>query len=104
MRLLYLFLFLALTTSCKKTICKESDKNPAVNAVVQWAGHPEVDGIGWVLHLENGKTEKPSNLGDAFKTDGLKVAVEFEKTTEKYPCFCANGYIEMIRIISIQKR
>lgn len=104
MRLLYLVLCLALTTSCEKVTCKESDKNLPVNAVVQWAGLPEVDGIGWVLHLENGKTEKPSNLGDAFKTDGLKVGVEFEKTNERYPCFCANGYIEMVRITSIQKR
>jgi hypothetical protein len=104
MRILYIILLATLATSCEKVICREPEKNSQVNAMVMWAGHPAADGLGWVLRVENGKTEKPSNLPDAFKTDSLNVSVEFEKTNEKFPCFCVTGSIDMVRIISIRKR
>ena len=48
--------------------------------------------------------EKPLNLEDQYKTDGVKVSVVYEMTDEKHVCFCAQGFIKMIRIISISKR
>ena len=106
MRFLYIAIFLIAVTSCNKTTCKEGDEHPSppVNATVKWSGPPEADGLGWVLLIENGKMEKPSNLADQFKTDGLKVAVIYEPSNEKFPCFCAGGFINMIRIVSITKR
>jgi hypothetical protein len=106
MRLLFLLICLTTLGSCHKVICEKPEKNPPIcaNAVVQDAGKPEVDGLGWVLRLENGETEKPSNLPDNFKTNGLAVTVCYEKTTEKHSCFCAQGFIYMVKITSIKKR
>ena len=104
MRLLAILLFLTWTTSCKKVVCEDSEKSLPVNATVEWAGAPEADGIGWILRLEDGQFEKPSNLDDQFKSNNLKVSVRYEKTNERYPCFCVGNYIEMVRIVSINRR
>ena len=106
MRVLFLAILLISFSSCKKTICEEPGKNHegSVNATVRWYGAPEVDGLGWMLQFETGPIEKPSNLGDQYKADGLKVSVVYEKTEDKYHCFCQQGFIKMIRIISIRKR
>ena len=105
MRLICLMLFLLALASCNKVIYKDfTNKLSYTDAIVQWAGSPEVDGLGWVLRFPDGKTEKPSNLTDAYKSDNLKVSVCFESTSDKFPCFCAVGFIKMVKIVSITKR
>ena len=106
MRLIYLFFIFLLAASCDKAICRETDEElPGhKNAVVKWSGSPASDGLEWVLHVDGGKMEKPLNLPAQYETDGLQVSVSFEPTNEKYPCFCAGGSINMIRILSIKKR
>lgn len=106
MRFLCLILFFVATSSCHKTICKEKDEktNDCPNGVIMYAGNPAADGLGWVIRFESGKIEKPSNLSDNFKIENLNVSVCYEKTNEKFPCMCKDGGIEMIKIVSIQKR
>jgi hypothetical protein len=102
---LFVIAILVLVVSCRKTVSREPETTAPgpFNATVRWSGSPAVDGIGWILHLEGANMEKPSNLADEFQIDVLKVFVTYEPTTEKYPCFCAGGFINMIRIISITK-
>jgi hypothetical protein len=106
MRLLVIAL-LVLVASCKKSDCKEPEPKPKApgpyNAVVAWYGEPAVDGLGWVLKLDSQKIEKPSNLSKEFQVNGLKVMVQYEPSTEKFACFCAQGFINMVRITSITK-
>lgn len=106
MRLLIIALFV-LFASCRKSDCKEPEPSPKApgpyNAVVEWFGEPAVDGLGWMLRLDSQKVEKPSNLSKEFQVHGLKVKVQYEPSTEKFPCFCAQGFINMVRIISITK-
>lgn len=105
MRLILLGAFLMLFASCNKVICEkdhERDKD-AVDGIVEWMGMKAVDGVEWVLRV-NGKVEKPMNLPKEFEHHGLKVSVVYEPTTEKYPCLCVNGYIYMVRILSIKER
>ena len=105
MRLLFIAL-IVLVASCKKSDCKEEPEvkvpGPS-NAIVMWFGEPAVDGLGWVLKLDSQKIEKPSNLTKEFQVDGLKVMVTYEPSTEKFPCFCVQGFINMVRITSITK-
>ena len=104
MRLFYLMFLLALL-SCHKVICKDThDKSVCGDAAVEWAGVPEADGLGWVLRFPDGKMEVPSNLDDSYKSHSLQVAVCYEKTDDKFPCFCAGGFIKMVKITSIRKR
>jgi hypothetical protein len=104
MRLIYLVLFLVTVVSCNKVICKDSnDKQSCSEAIVKWLGAPEADGLGWVLRLPDDKIKKPSNLGEEYKIDGLTVNVCYEATDDKFSCFCAVGFINMVKIISISK-
>ena len=107
MRLLIMALFLC-AFSCKKSDCKQPEQPEAkeagtFNAVVAWYGEPAADGLGWVLRIDSQKIEKPSNLAKEFQINGLKVNVTYEPTTEKFPCFCVQGFISMVRITSISK-
>ena len=105
MRLLVIAL-IVLVASCKKSDCKEKPEvkvpDPS-NATVMWYGAPAADGLGWVLKIDSQKIEKPSNLAKEFQVEGLKVMVTYEPSTEKFPCFCVQGFINMVRIISITK-
>ena len=99
---------LVLLASCQKVDCKqhetpETKGSGPTNAIVMWAGEPAVDGLGWVLKIDSQKIEKPSNLTQQFQVNGLKVIVKYEPSTEKFPCFCAQGFIPMVRITSITK-
>ena len=91
--------------SCKKSECREPKTKEAgpFNAIVAWYGEPAADGLGWVLRIDSLRIEKPSNLATEFRVNGLKVNVTYEPTTEKFPCFCAQGFINMVRITSISK-
>jgi hypothetical protein len=105
MRSFYLLAVLIVLVSCDKQICKEPPNNAICgDGIVRYAGMPEADGFGWVISLDNGKTEKPLNLADNYKTDSLKVSVCYEPTTEKFGCFCNQGFIYMVKITSISKR
>ena len=91
--------------SCKKSDCREPKTKEAgpFNAIVAWYGEPAADGLGWVLRIDSLRIEKPSNLATEFRVNGLKVNVTYEPTTEKFPCFCAQVFINMVRITSISK-
>lgn len=106
MRLLLVTLIFIGLLSCKKENCNKPDakKIENVNAHVIWGGAPEVDGLGWVIKPENARAEKPSNLPDEFKVDSLAVRISYEPSTEKYPCFCINGFIYTVKINSIERR
>ena len=105
MRFICLMLLLMAATSCNKVICKDNnDKQACSNATVQWSGPPEADGLGWVLRLQDSTIKKPSNLGEEYKIDGLNVNVCFEATNDKFSCFCQEGFINMVKIVSITKR
>jgi hypothetical protein len=97
---------IVLVASCKKSDCKEEPEakvpGPS-NATVMWYGTPAADGLGWVLKIDSQKIEKPSNLAKEFQVEGLKVTVTYEPSTEKFPCFCVQGFINMVRITSITK-
>lgn len=107
MRLLILVL-LVFAASCNKSISKEPEEpGPKIagpfNAIVVWYGEPAADGLGWVLKLDSQKIEKPSNLPKEFEINGLKVNVTYEPSSEKFACFCVQGFINMVRITSISK-
>ena len=104
MRLLVISLFV-LIASCQKFDCKQPETKGSApsKAIVMWTGAPEADGLGWVLKIDSQKIEKPSNLSREFQVDGLKVMVTYEPTTEKFPCFCLQGFLPMVRITSITK-
>ena len=107
MRLL-LFALLLFAGSCNKSVCKEPERpepkaTGPFNAIIMWYGEPAVDGLGWVLKIDSQKIEKPSNLAKDFQVNGLKVNLTYEPSNEKFPCFCAQGFIYMVRITSIRK-
>lgn len=106
MRWCVILMLMLSVLSCKKENCKEPEEKQAgkSNATVLWNGPRAVDGLEWVVLIENGKMEKPSNLPEKFQIDNLKVYLTYEPSTEKFPCFCANGFVYMIRINSIEKR
>ena len=100
MRLIAIALLL-FATSCKKS-SGYNEPEPC-NAIVMWYGAPALDGLGWVLKVESLKIEKPANLATEFQVQGVKVNVKYEPSTETFPCFCAQGFLPMVRGISISK-
>ncbi len=76
--LLIAFTFL-LFAGCKK---EDNTTGTTVNATIDYAGDIATDGFGWVLRLDAGTFEIPTNLPDEFKQDELKVNVTYKRSNQ----------------------
>jgi hypothetical protein len=78
----------------------EKSVEGAVSAVIEWTADPAVDGLGWVLRLEDNQVKIPKNLPENLREDGRAVVVAFRETKERFPCRCAEPvyYVEITHI------
>jgi len=87
--------------SCKKDKASSS----CTTAVIQYAGDPAVDGLGWIMITDSVgsfKYESPDNLSDMFKVNGLVVDVCYFMTEKDFICFCPPPLKKMVHITSIR--
>jgi hypothetical protein len=102
-KILCLLLVSLIFFSCKKDQIGEP---LCFDGIIQWAGDPAADGLGWVIMKDDSTTTQPfipRNLSEGYKIDQLKVAVCLYKTNEDFMCECVRP-IKKFHIQSIRRR
>jgi hypothetical protein len=89
-------------TGCTKENLVAEQEVPAKEATIDYMGNPAADGLGWVLRFADQSYEIPTNLGESFQHDELKVKVAYNKSTKTFPCRCTEPKY-MVDIISIER-
>jgi len=62
--------------------------------------HLDIEGGGWVIAEDGGKSYQPQNLSDDFKKDDLRVRAKVQRVKDAVGILQAG---EIVRIIQIEK-
>ena len=81
--------------ACKKENSITSD------ATIIYGGYEPSDGCGWLINVDNTQY-KSENLPDTYKTDGLKVKINYTVLNSTYAACRSNFYL--IDIHKINKK
>jgi hypothetical protein len=72
----------------------------AVFTVIGTIRHLDIEGGGWVIAEDGGKSYQPQDLSDGFKKDGLRVRAKVRRVKDAVGVLQAG---EIVRIIQIEK-
>jgi hypothetical protein len=74
--------------------------DPAAFTIVGTIRHLDLEGGGWVIVADGGKSYQPQNLADEFKKDGLRVSAKLQRMKDAVGILQAG---EIVRIVQIEK-
>lgn len=72
----------------------------AAFTIVGTIRHLDIEGGGWVIREDGGKSYQPQNLSDEFKKDGLRVRAKVQRVKDAVGILQAG---EIVRIIQMEK-
>ena len=72
----------------------------AAFTIVGTIRHVDIEGGGWLIREDGGKSYQPQNLSDEFKKDGLRVRAKVQRVKDAVGVLQAG---EIVRIIRIEK-